>query len=1294
MKKISFFIVFIFIFEWAPAQKPNLLFEQITDKSGRSLGFITGIVQDTVGFMWFATRSGLVRYDGFDYKLFKHQSKDSSSLPYNDITYLYYDRNNIMWMRHYDQYTAFKNEKRHIPPVPVSSNHFDLEARLVQDAGDNIWIGPSKNGILKYNNQTGKAEFYKNYLPQYHPDLIEKTKKLIPSARLAALINMGNNCDSTVVFTVSKPINVLVIGLGEGYHKTFYDFGYITDEKNKTIWTLTCSESRYPGGDEKNRLQINILKLAKGKYTIHYKTDDANTWNNWTDEPQPLFDFYGIYCIELPGGTNLGEYNELLRPFYPSNTIKNDQVRDMIVDKNGNMVFITDSSLCRFNIKQNQFENYPIPFQKVFQTQTPSQFYTLYQDRKGIFWIGSSNGLAQFDLEKNIYITYRNQKQGDTLLTSNVVFTIYEDSDGLIWIGTDNGINLLDRKKNTVYKYFPDNRNRLYDRRIIKFYEDHSGNLWVATFEGLNRLKKSKFRFHDLETLKYSQFPVLYDSRNQLWFHGSDEYLQCYSLQTRQMKRYKLEKKIFAFNDEYNEYDYMINDLLSENDHLIWLAIDNGLYCFEANASKIVSRSNIKAVIVNNDSIKNQLRWLLQDNYGNIWGIAIDGLYSFSKLSGRRNAFVPFHVKYESIFEVDRKYIKHAISSKNGYLWFRATDGIYRFDPVSREMKQVYKFDSEVIQGSVSEGNIFEDKSGIIWFSSLPDLMNIIPSTLQVNRYKIENASDVGLCNVTADDDGLIWIYTNNGLYSFDSGTKISKKYTNDEGLADNNINGIFDDRQGHIWITTIKGLTRFDKTDGQMMSFFRPDDFESHTFLMASDRLLQNLNEMLFFTTKGIVTFNPDNTNRYLPPVVITRFTIFGREFETDSIIYQKKYIELKYNQNFLAFEFSALDFTDPSKNQFMFFLEGLDKEWSLRDASDRKATYTGIQPGKYTLLIKASNNDKIWNEKGTRLSIIIKPPWYKTTVAYILYVVVSAVAFVLFIRIRERNLRIEKRILEEKVRQRTAEIEKQKLEIMHQRDEIAEQKKNITDSIHYASRIQSALLPSEEILRQYLPEHFILWRPRDIVSGDFYWMTSRGDETVVLAADCTGHGVPGAFMSMLGVAFLNEIINRNNVLKANEILDQMREYVIKSLHQTGKEGESKDGMDMALCIINHTSNKLQFAGAYNSAYLIRNKELTEIKADRMPIGYSLKNDQPFTLNNIDLQEGDQFYIYSDGFSDQFGGDDARKFMSKKFKELLLQSCHLPMEEQKQNLLKAHLQWRGTKYEQIDDILVIGIKI
>ena len=225
-------------------------------------------------------------------------------------------------------------------------------------------------------------------------------------------------------------------------------------------------------------------------------------------------------------------------------------------------------------------------------------------------------------------------------------------------------------------------------------------------------------------------------------------------------------------------------------------------------------------------------------------------------------------------------------------------------------------------------------------------------------------------------------------------------------------------------------------------------------------------------------------------------------------------------------------------------------------------------------------------------------------------------------------------------------------------------------------------------------MPEHFILWRPRDIVSGDFYWMTSRGDETVVLAADCTGHGVPGAFMSMLGVAFLNEIINRNNVLKANEILDQMREYVIKSLHQTGKEGESKDGMDMALCIINHTSNKLQFAGAYNSAYLIRNKELTEIKADRMPIGYSLKNDQPFTLNNIDLQQGDQFYIYSDGFSDQFGGDDARKFMSKKFKELLLQSCHLPMEEQKQNLLKAHLQWRGTKYEQIDDILVIGIKI
>jgi len=252
---------------------------------------------------------------------------------------------------------------------------------------------------------------------------------------------------------------------------------------------------------------------------------------------------------------------------------------------------------------------------------------------------------------------------------------------------------------------------------------------------------------------------------------------------------------------------------------------------------------------------------------------------------------------------------------------------------------------------------------------------------------------------------------------------------------------------------------------------------------------------------------------------------------------------------------------------------------------------------------------------------------------------------------------------------------------------------KQAITDSIHYASRIQSAILPPPEYIANYLSEHFILWKPRDIVSGDFYWMTEHNNKVIITAADCTGHGVPGAFMSMLGVSFLNEIVNKNEVTQANEILNQLRENVIRSLHQTGKENEAKDGMDISMCVFDFQSMTLQFAGAYNPLIMIRDGEATQIKADKMPIGIYFKGQKSFTNNEIKIQKDDCFYISSDGYVDQFGGDDGRKFMSKKFKELLVEIHHNPMSVQREILNHEIETWRG-KLEQIDDILVIGVRI
>ena len=256
-----------------------------------------------------------------------------------------------------------------------------------------------------------------------------------------------------------------------------------------------------------------------------------------------------------------------------------------------------------------------------------------------------------------------------------------------------------------------------------------------------------------------------------------------------------------------------------------------------------------------------------------------------------------------------------------------------------------------------------------------------------------------------------------------------------------------------------------------------------------------------------------------------------------------------------------------------------------------------------------------------------------------------------------------------------------------------LAYQKKQITDSIEYASRIQTAILPPTEYIESVIPEHFIFYKPRDIVSGDFYWLTHKDGKIVLAAVDCTGHGVPGAFMSMLGFAFLNEIVNKESELKANTILNQLRSYVKTSLHQTGKENETKDGMDIALCIIDPENLKMQYAGAYNPLYLIRNQDIISFKADRMPIGIHIIEKDSFTNHECDLMKGDTIYIFTDGYIDQFGGDGKRKFKMAPFRDLLISMNDKSMKEQERILEDEFLQWKGD-HEQIDDILVMGIKV
>ncbi|MDF1576302.1 MAG: SpoIIE family protein phosphatase [Bacteroidales bacterium] len=258
--------------------------------------------------------------------------------------------------------------------------------------------------------------------------------------------------------------------------------------------------------------------------------------------------------------------------------------------------------------------------------------------------------------------------------------------------------------------------------------------------------------------------------------------------------------------------------------------------------------------------------------------------------------------------------------------------------------------------------------------------------------------------------------------------------------------------------------------------------------------------------------------------------------------------------------------------------------------------------------------------------------------------------------------------------------------------REKLLEQRRELMASLKYASFIQRAVLPDQKLMENMLKDFFIFHQPRDIVSGDFYYCARKEDYIVVASGDCTGHGVPGALMSIMGISFLNEILSIRGPIRSSRILNLLRERVMKALHQRGYELENKDAIDISLCVFHPRTGELQFSGANNPLYHIRNRVLTEIKADKMPVGIDAIEENSFTNHVLQLKTGDIVYLFSDGYPDQFGGPENKKFKYGPFRELLIGISDRDMEEQKKELDIVMKKWKGDE-PQVDDILIIGIR-
>ena len=1031
-------------------------------------------------------------------------------------------------------------------------------------------------------------------------------------------------------------------------------------------------------------------------------------------------------------------------------TIIDNEITAIFEAQNGDIwVGTKANAVSRYNRIKNNFTNFSLP--EVGSKSTQNFVRTIYQSSNGLIWLGTETGLVRFNSKSNSFTSFQNSNR--KLVSIN---KITGDSNGYLWIATSLGLNKFNPKTGSSAFFRPSASgqkgtvNQIND--IILAANDV---VWVAGTNGLSTFSKGNFT--KIRTNKYpitdKQINTLtLDSKGLIWFGTATEGLFAYKPKKDSYTNYKHDPSDahslssdnvrYIFEDRsgilwvgtslggvnkwnraaedidvfrHNPYDpnslsnNLVRCIYESNNGAKWIGtVEGGLNQWISEERRFVDYQNQPN---NSNSLSsNHVRCIVEDSVGNFW-VATDG--GGLNIMQKNGSFK--HIKHHAndSLSLASNRVWHMIVDSKKQLWLATMAGLQRYNYETKNFKTYTHNDS--IPSSLSSNavtHIFEASNGHIWVGTLNGLNRLNTETGEFTKFfhDSKNSNSIGhnkIYSIIEGSDNDIWVGTKTGgLNRFISDTNGFERIGIKDGLPNNVVMGILEDDHKNLWISTNSGLTKFNKVTRAIRNFDVRDGLQSNEFLVGSFSKSKD-GEMFFGGINGFNAFYPDaiTDNPNEPEIVVTNFKVFNKTYKMDSTVSVKRVINLPNHKNFISFDFVALDYVFPEKNQYAYKLEGYDKDWNFVE-NRRFASYTDLPPKNYIFRVIGSNNDEVWNESGTQISIKIHPAFWQTNWFRLSLAILIISLIIGYYRYRMQEVERQKIILEQQVIERTAEVVQQKEEIEAQRDEIEAQRdhvleqkdliagknKEIQDSIEYALHIQQATLEIDDFDNNVVDDYFILFRPKDIVSGDFYWAADKDDFFVVVAADCTGHGVPGAFMSMLGISFLNKIVHDRGVSNAGEILNRLRNNVIKALHQRNANSESRDGMDVSLCVIDKKNMKLYFAGANNPLYFVRNSEASIIKGDKMPVAIYDHMD-PFQSHELQLQKGDKVYIFSDGFPDQFGGPKGKKFMYKPFRKLLTENSDLPASEQKAILETKLDDWMG-ELEQIDDILVIGLKV
>lgn len=921
-------------------------------------------------------------------------------------------------------------------------------------------------------------------------------------------------------------------------------------------------------------------------------------------------------------------------------------------------------------------------------------------------------------------------------LANNEVHALLHASDGSIWAGTFGGITVFSGSGPVSYS----TDNGLPSANVRALAEDAKGRIWAGTFgEGIAIFNGESFSpFNPLRPLPSGHITALHPASDDMLiatvggafrnYAGTGQLATILSA-VGQVNALTVQGEAVwsgSFNGlarvlrdatlQLNEQNGLphneVRSLLTDREGNLWAGTVKGLVCIPHAALSHFPTDGGRSLEANG---------LFKDRKNRIWaGNALGGV---KRKEGDR------FIRAFRDPDINDHIIGPVSEDADGNLWFGTRDfgGLFQWDG-----KKIYNYSDafgladnninallllpsgELLIGTPSglstfwdeefEMISFTDEPGTAHVTQLMQLSDgrVLIGSLDgtVSEFKdgqvTELASSSAIRNAVnhllSTPLGILIATEGNGLFLLND--LRLRHFTDRSGLPDMNVRSAAE-VDGHIYIGTGHGIFSVTVEDTLLSAQTIDARALGGVLECRAGAVLREGTTLWFGTSRGMMRLQtrelPDISRP--PHLFFEGLELFYRPvkwavlgYETDAAGLPMG-LSLSHDENYLRFHFKAISTTDPDRVRYRWRLEGFENEFGPFSA-EGMANYPNLPAGSYTLHVEACTGNGACVSEMLTYSFVVRPPFWRTVWFYLLVAMGLIGGTYVYIRWRERRLKEEKRLLEDTVEERTHELREQK-------EIVEEQNRHITESIDYARNIQMAMLPSEEEMKRAFTDHFVIYRPKETVGGDFYWMYASGPSVWAAAVDCTGHGVAGAFMSMIGSDLLNQTIIEKKLTDPAQVLTELDRGIKLAFAQSASEFEGDKGMDVCLVRIDRKQGRLFFAGAQRPLYVLRGEELTELEGDRCSISSVQEAVAAhFTTHELPISEGMRIFLSSDGYADQFGGAKGKKFMTRKLKELLI-SCHdRPFSEQKAALDHALDSWKGTEYPQLDDILLMGMRL